>query len=200
MKNLFFLIFSFTTFFCYSQDEAYFVDKKGKKTIIREDAIEVIGIDKRISYKLPGKTWEKYITFKDLDSLIFGDYYFKSFKIDKKDRAFFVLAEEGNRKLAGISYEVSTTSSSGRTSVHYYDYMYVIENDNTIIEDFFITDFRNKKNVEKRKSIPTLIKNYFPNCTDLLDRIDEITSDDSDEEKYLNILELVQNPIYIKCN
>ncbi len=197
MKKILLLFVFFTTFGAFAQD-AYIVDKKGKKTFVRNDAVEIINIDKRISYKLPGKTWEKYITYKDLDYAMFGQYYFKSFTIDGKKTAYFVLAEDDNRKLVGISIQVTTTSGT-MSSTTVYNYLYVVENDTTILYDLLVKDLKNKKNRTKRTEIPEKIKSYFPDCNPLHDRIDGLLQNDEDPE-FMSILSLVENPVYLKCN
>jgi hypothetical protein len=196
MKALHTIIFLFVAAVAFGQ-EAYILDKKGNKTIIREDAVDIIHIDKRISYKLPGKTWEKYITYKDLDLAVFGPYRFKGFTIDNKKTGYFVIAEDGIRKLAGLSITVTTTQGSMSTT-RVYNYLYVIENDTTVIYDLLLRDLKNNKNRAKRLEIPEKIKEYFPNCTALLSRVDAL-SKDSDED-FLSILALVETPIYINCN
>ncbi|HRB72853.1 hypothetical protein [Flavobacterium sp. WV_118_3] len=179
---------------------SYFVDTKKKKTIVRNDAIDILVIDNRISYKLPGKTWEKYITFKDLDYLVHGPYKFKAFTINNKREGYYIIAEEGSKKLVGISIVREVMSSKGTILTRsVYNYLYVLENDTTVLYDLLVKDSKNKRNREKRTEIPEQIKSYFPNCTPLLNRIDSLLQNSSDPE-FLSILELIQNPIYIQCN
>lgn len=186
---LFYLLFPL---FLHSQN-SYIVDKKGEKTIIRDDAIDIISIDDRISYKLPGKTWEKYITYKNLDHAILNGKYFKAFKLKRKRRGLFVIAEEGNKKLAGISVVTTTTSSSYSNSILRV-YYYVIENDDTVLLELSANDSKSKSAISNRKKVYDQIKLFFPDCQELIGRLNY-----NSESDYMSILYLTQTP-YITCN
>lgn len=185
------LLFCFFISFLSNAQNSYIVDKKGKKTFVRDDAIDVILIDKRISYKLPGKTWEKYITYKHLDYAIFNGRYFKSFKLNRKRKALFVIAEEGNKKLAGISVVTTTSRGSYSNSILRVQY-YVIENDDTILLEIKAND--TKSGAAKRKKIASQIKRHFPNCQELIDRLNNYS--ESDDKAILSLT----NSSYINCN
>lgn len=197
MKKILLLICFLFSFLSNAQN-SFIVDKKGKKTIVRDDAINVILIDKRISYKLPGKTWEKYITYKNLDYAMLNGRYFKSFKLNKKRKSLFVIAEEGNKKLAGIAVQTIVTrgsiSSYSKLSVNYF----VIENDDTILFEIKATDSNNKKASIQREKVSSKLKSHFPNCTELIDRINNLSQNTSDS-KHSGILSLAQTS-YIDCN
>jgi len=190
MKKIILLICFFISFLSNAQN-SYIVDKKGKKTIVRDDAIDVILIDKRISYKLPGKTWEKYITYKNLDYAMINGKYFKSFKLNRKRKALFVIAEKGNKKLAGISVVTTTMRGSYSNSIQRV-YYYIIENDDTILLEMRAND--TKSGVTKLKKIPSQIKSHFPNCQELINRLNNASDSD-----YTGILSLANSP-YINCN
>jgi len=197
MKKIIILVSFLLPFLCNAQN-SFIVDKKGKKIVIRDNMIEIIA-DGGISYKLPGKTWEKFIKLKDLDYAILNEAYFKSFKINKKYRGYFVVAEEGNKKLAGTSVYTTYTRKSGnysttRLTVSYY----VIENDNTMLFEVKATDYKHPKAIAIRKNIPKELKSYFPNCPKILERIDHCSKDPNDT-LHTGILYLAKTS-YINCN
>lgn len=190
MKKILLLTCLFISFLSFAQN-SFIVDKKGKKTIVRDDAIDVILIDKRISYKLPGKTWEKYITYKNLDYAMINGKYFKSFKLNRKRKALFVIAEKGNKKLAGISVVTTTVRGSYSNSIQRV-YYYVIENDDTVLLQVKTNDTKSGK--ASRKKIPQQLKAHFPDCPELIERINNASSSDN-----MGILSLTNSP-YINCN
>jgi hypothetical protein len=197
MKNLFFLVFLFTLN-SFSQN-SFLLKKDGSKVLINDDfnAIDILDIDKRISYKLPGKTWEKYVTYKDLDYAVFGPYLFKSFFIDKRHKAFFVLAEDADRRLVSLVTEVTTKQGrSLYSTVRYYEILVLDLNDN-IIETLTLKDISTSKNIELRKLIPEFIKRNFKNCPKVIERMESFATDD---EKFTGILGFFDSPIYLKCN
>jgi len=196
MKNLFFLL-AFFSFFCSFSQEAYFVDLKGKKTEIRPDAYEIL--DTRLSYKLPGKTWEKYITYKELDYAVFGSYFLKVFTFKKKRFALYVMAEYKNLKLAGIIHEVTTTSGmTGAVTGKLYYAFYIIENDNEIIYSNTVSDFTHKNYIEGREKLISKLKSSFSDCNLFIEKINSLTN--SNDPDRLEILSLLNNPIYVKYN
>ncbi len=196
MKKAFFLLLLFSCINAFSQN-SFIVSTDGKKTIIRDDKVEIILIDKRISYTEVGKTWEKYIRYKDLDYAIIGSHYLKSYRLYKnKPEIYFVLTEQDDKTL--ISSVVTVTSTSGHysSSRTYYE-INVIDSKNKIIEGLSFTDKNSKDQVELRLKIAPLIKKHFPNCTRLLDNLDEFES--TDKEDNTMILGFFNSQDYVKC-
>jgi hypothetical protein len=172
-----------------SAQTSYFVDKKGKKQIVRDDAIDIILIDKRISYKEVGKTWDKYITYKDLDYAVVGPYYFKTFRFgkSKKDEAFFICAESAQKRLLSmaVTYDVSYGSFSV-TTVRYR--ILLIDNNNTILEEL---KFHNGgTDSEKHIAAAEMVRKHFSDCADVIERLDEEAH---------GIMGFFDDPEYIKC-
>lgn len=192
MKKLLF-IFLFLGVVAYSQN-SFIVDNKGTKTIVRDDVVNVILIDKRISYSLVGKTWEKYIKFDDLDYANVNGKILKSINLDKskKSQVYFVLAENNEKTLIARCITATSSSSSGRMTYSSGQYeMYVIDKEENIIESvrFLYSD---KKEVEQKASVYALIKKHFSNCVKLMDFLISV-------EVNNEILSIFNNTAYINC-
>ena len=195
MRKLFFLLFSLFTIISYSQT-SFFVDEKGKKTIMRDDSIEFLVRDRRIAYAEYGKSWEKFIKYDDIDYAIMGEYYMKSYKLikpngkSKKKSAYFVMVETETKQL--ICYTYTAVSKYSVTSVYN---IYVVEDNGKILDSFEITSADHY--ADERKNIKSIIKKHFSECTSFMETVDAI--DDSDK-KHRSILSLFNTPIYSKCN
>ncbi|HEX9978959.1 MAG TPA: hypothetical protein VGB50_00170 [Flavobacterium sp.] len=173
---------------------SYFVDKKGTKTIVRDDAIEIIVIDKRVSYKQVGKTWEKYITYKDLDYVIMGPYVFKTFRFgkSKKDEGFFIRAETAEKKLLTVAVTVTTTSSSGRMSSSITHYRAVVaDNNNTILDEVKFTSSRSDD--EGRAMAVPMVMKHFSDCPSVVAQMTPHTYSPETVSQFFD------SPMYINC-
>lgn len=193
MKNILLAFCLLISLLSYSQN-SYIVDKKGEKIIISDDALDILEIDNRISYKLPGKTWEKYIKYKSLDYAIINGKFFKAFKLKGvKRRGFFVIAKKGNIKLVGISILTTTARGSYSNSILKVHYI-IIENDETVLLELSANDTDSKSALANRKKVYNQIKSYFQDCQQLIDELNNL-----DQPEYKGILYLTQTPI-INCN
>ena len=195
MKKILVFVLMFFFFNAFSQT-SFFVDEKGKKTIMRDDSLEIIVIDKRIAYAEYGKSWEKYIKFDDIDYAIMGEYYMKSYKLinsegkAKKKSAYFVMVETDSKQLICFSYvAVGKYSSSSFYNI------YIVDDSSNIIESFNISS--SNKDIDERKNLKGTIKKHFSECTSFMDIVNAISDTD---DKHLNILSLFDSPIYSKCN
>lgn len=192
MKSLFILCFFLLALSAQSQN-SYFVDTKGTKTIMRDDAIEIILIDKRLSYKQVGKTWEKYIRYKDLDYAVWGDYIFKVVRVGKgkKERGFFLHAESKTHKLLTVAINISSSSNRGTVYSYMLYEVMIVDSNYNVIEDMKFTSLKN--NTKERENVAPLIKKYFSDCEELLDDLKEGGASERDIEDFLAV------PKYINC-
>jgi hypothetical protein len=194
MKNLFLLLFLFTLN-SFSQS-SFILKKDGTKIQISDkfNDFNIINIDKRVSFVLPGKTWEKYVTYKDLDYASFGPYLFKSFLIKNRNRGYFILADAVDKRLVSLVTTVVTTQGSMSSTSVYYEVLILDLNDN-IIDSMSFTESRGS--TEERKKVPEFIKSNFKNCPELIERLQSFVTND---EYYLGIGGFFNTPIYLKCN
>lgn len=182
-----FLVMSLNSF----SQNSYFVDKKGARTIMDNESVDVILIDKRISYSLPGKTWEKYVKFDDLDYAVVGPSLLKSFKLNNKKpyNVFFVYGEKEDKQLIGV--KITTTVTSGRSSYSTDSYrLLVIDSNQMIIEDLkFTSSVKDTKNGEKNKVAP-IVEKHFSDCPDVMTKLENYRT---------SILDFFTDTTYINC-
>lgn len=194
MKKLLLLLL-LVTVSAFAQD-SFILKTDGTKIIAQNSSLDVIIRDKRIIYKLPGKTWEKYVPFKDLDYAQFGNYIFKSFKIDGKQKAFFVLAQDAEKLLVGLAVTYTTTNGNMSSSTTEYD-LYIIDNQGNVIDNTRFNDRMSKKQSELRMLMPEKVKANFPNCSELLKRVEKYQDFDVMNFSALGFLE---DPYFQQCN
>lgn len=190
MKNLF-ILFCFLSFSSFAQS-SYFFDAKGKKTFMRDDSVEIIVVDNRITYADVGKSWEKYIKFSDLDYAIIGPHYFKSFTLinlkgkPERKTAYFVLAETKEKKL--LSYTVTMVGDRGRSLTRYY--IKVVDNNNNILD--YVNTHEHK--IEDREKITQMMNKHFSDCPEVMTEFNKYKKENS------GILGMFNYQKYIKCN
>jgi hypothetical protein len=196
MKSVFYMLCLFISAVTWAQT-SYIVDKKGVKLYVRDDATEVILIDKRISYVLVGKTWEKYIKFDDLDYALIGSSLLKSFNLNhkKKSKVYFVLGEKQDKQLIGVAVTVTTTSGNLSSSKTFYERL-VIDNDQNVIEELKMDDGKSKEDIEMRSKIAPMIKKHFSDCPEVMSKLQKY--DDTDEKSF-SILGFLLETNYINC-
>jgi hypothetical protein len=193
MKNLFLLFLFFLSIFSHAQS-SYIVDKKGVKIFVRDDATEVILIDKRVSYVLLDKTWPKYIKFDDLDHANINGIVLKSFKLNgsKKSAVYFVLSESNDKTLIARSITTSSNSTSGNmTYSNVSCAMYVIDKEQKMIEDVVFRIIYEKE-AEQAVLISQLIRKYFSECEELINYLENREADET-------ILNICNNTKFINC-
>lgn len=167
-------------------------DKKGNKKIVQDDAIEIILLDKRVSYKDVGKTWEKYITFKDLDRVETETSVFRSVRLDnrKKDEGFYVLAENADHICLVRAIVVVSSGRRFSSSMTYYS-LFITDKQYHTIESLEFNSL--PKNIESASGIVSLIRKYFGNCPGLTERLNALAG------PYESQLNLITSPVYNDC-
>lgn len=193
-KILIILFFVFTGSFAQT---SYIVDKKGTKTFVRPERTEIIVIDKRISYAIIGKSWEKYIKFADLDYALIGSSLLKSFHLNQKKRSdvYFVYGEKEDKKLIGSAITVTTTNGNFTSSRTYFE-LYVIDNSETVLDEVSAISGNSKSKIEDRTKIAPMIRKHFSDCPEVITKLEKY---DIDDEKNTSILNFFFDTEYIKC-
>lgn len=193
-KLLIILLFVFTGSFAQT---SYIVDKKGTKTLVRPERTEVILIDKRISYAVIGKSWEKYIKFEDLDYAVIGSSVLKSFHLNqkKKSNVYFVFGEKEDKKLIGVAITVTTTHGSLSSSRTYYE-LYVIDANETVLDEVDASSGNSKSKIEDRTKIAPMIRKHFSDCPEVIAKLEKY---DIADEKNASILNFFFDTEYINC-
>jgi hypothetical protein len=193
-KYLIILLLVFTRSFAQT---AYIVDKKGNKTFVRPERTDIIVIDKRITYTIIGKSWEKYIKFEDLDHAVIGTSLLKSFHLNQKKRpaVYFVYGEKEDKKLIGLATTVTTTRGNFSSSKTYFE-MYIVDNNETVIEEIGANSGNSKANIDNKAKIAPMIKKHFSDCPELMAKLDRYNIDD---EKNTSILDFFFDTENINC-
>lgn len=192
MKNYIFIFFVLFFYINTFSQNSYIVSKKGEKTFIDDNSVQVLFIDRRISYSLPGKTWEKYIKFEDLDYAELGSSLLKSFNLNKnkKSSVFYVYGEKDDKLLIGLQI-TATFSSNTRTRSFENYYLHVVDKEQMIIESVvFDSKPVDTKNNEKSKIVP-LIEKYFSDCPEMMAKLDKYRGE--------TILDIFTDTTYNNC-
>jgi hypothetical protein len=175
---------------------SFFIDEQGKKTVMRDDSVDLKVVDSQLSYTEVGKTWIKLISFKKLDYAIIGDLYFKSFQLKEsngkklKKSAYFVITETDEKKLLCFTYSVV----GNLTSTNAY-YIYVIDNNDNILD--YIGCTNEPRFINKRGTITDIINKHFSDCPLLLEKYAKFNTFDTEN---INLLNFFNHPSYLKCN
>ena len=172
---------------------SFFVNKDGKKTIMKDEGVDILVIDKRLSYKEVGKTWDKYIRFKDLDYAKWGQYVFKVIRVgkSKKERGFFMQAESKTHKLLTVAVTVTNTRGSGFSTSYVVYEVIVTDKDYNIIEELSFKSF--KSDTDKREMVGPMIRKYFSECEAVMGALEATGTDAKGIQDYL------ADPEYINC-
>ena len=209
-RTILLFIFFLSSLISFSQN-SFIVNKKGEKIIVKDNSTSINSIDRRISYKLPNGTWEKYIKFKDLDYIIDESYKIKAFKLEGKTKydAYYIHTDS-NGKILGTIYYTNTTTKTNSSDFSDYTYSnsyrvfeyYIIENNKVVKEGSFF-DGNKMKVKAKHSEFISDIKTHFNDCNALIERLKKAEKDTSennyDYQGY--IFQLFTSPVYIKnCN
>lgn len=194
LKNVLFLFLLFV--FQHAFANGFIVKNDGSKSEIQENSFHVDASEKVIYYQLLNASKEIKTSFKEFNYVIIGVNKFKTFKLDnsKVVSGFFVLAETLDKTLLSIS--LSEEDADGNVQNVYV--FHVIDAHDTIIESHEFNNGKSPKNVHLREEIYSKIKFYFPNCNDLLKRLDTFDSNPNDTLK-LGVLRFFNNPVYTSC-
>ena len=179
MKRLITAVLLLLSLASFSQ-EAYIIKKDSTKIVVNPESVYIIPVDKRVAYKLPGKTWEKYVRYKDLD---FVSYDGKRFK-----NGAFIIAENASVKMETLPQTVTTDKPTMRT---FFYYRFVDKKTNKIISRGTFTSVKSKANKEKMETAITLVKQYFADCPQVMQKVADTTQD---RESFFWDLQ------YIECN
>jgi len=146
---------------------------------------EVILIDKRISYVMVGKSWEKYIKFDDLDYAAIGSSVLKSFNLNpkKKSKVYFIYGDKKEQQLIGVAVTVTTTSGNLSSSKTFYELL-VIDSNQNILEELTTDSGNSKGDIATRAKISPMIKKYFSDCPEVLSKLQKYDIADEKTQQF----------------
>lgn len=171
--------------------------KSGTKINPVENSIHVDANGKKIYYKLPDVAKEQKLKFSDLNTANFGDYRFKSFTINKKSKAYYVLAEDKGKTLATIKTSKVISRGGFESVLDFYELVVLDANANLLASVSFSAN-NSDKNSKERAGVNNFIQTHFPDCSKLLEKAKLFESNASDTNNRM-IMTFLDVPIFINC-
>lgn len=192
MKKLFLIAFFLISFNNYAQTAEYEIEvksailtkKDGTQIIIKDGLMEVSYLSFKVHFKDTNDK-KKAVTITDIDNIRTDEYYFKTFKLERRENIYLVLAESSDKKMV--------TRKAAFSDDLFYE-VFIISNDGTILDTLKSYGGAFVKGYVHRSFIAPFIKKYFPDCQELIDRIPNTITDKVDGYP------LLDDPIYVKCN
>ena len=171
--------------------------KTGIKINPVENSIHVDANGKKIYYKLPDVAKEQKLKFSDLSTANFGDYRFKSFVINKKSKAYYVLAEDKGKTFATIKTSKVISRGGFESVLDFYELAVLDANANLLASISFSAN-NSEKNIKERAGVNAFIQTHFPDCPKLLEKAKLFESNASDTTNRM-ILTFLDVPIFVNC-
>ena len=186
-------------FLCSVSVSAQLIQKKdGTKIDVSGGTIHVEPGNKRLAYLLKDSKKEMHVKFNELDQATWGDFLFRIFVIDGKNRGFYVVTESEDKVLV-TTKRVRIKSRGGFESTYTHYDVAVLDKQNKILEELSFTDENNEKKSAERAQVIPLVKKYFPDCPRITERAAAFESPASDTRNN-TILVLLNDPTFINCN
>lgn len=171
--------------------------KSGTKVIPIENSIHVDANGKKIYYKLPDVAKEQKLKFSDLNTANFGDYRFKSFAINKKSKAYYVLAEDKGKTLGTIKTSKVISRGGFESVLDFYELVVLDANANLLASISFSAN-NSDKNSKERAGVNAFIQTHFHDCPKLLEKAKLFESNSSDTNNRM-IMTFLDIPIFVNC-
>src|SRR6218665_101141 len=162
-----------------------------------ENSIHIAATAKKIHYKLPNVDKEQKLKFKDFSSANFGDYRFKSFTIDKKLKAFYILGEANGKTLVTIKTSKIISRGGFESVLNFYE-LTVLDSNSNLLEKITFISNNSEKNIKKRAGVVTFIQNHFSNCPKLIEKAKLFESNPSDVNNRM-IMTFLDVPVFVNC-
>ena len=162
-----------------------------------ENSIHIAATAKKIHYKLPNVNKEQKLKFKDLATANFGDYRFKTFTIDKKQKAFYILAEANGKTLATIKTSKVISRGGFESVLDFYE-LAVLDSNSNVVGNITFSSNNSEKSNNERAGVITFIQTHFPDCPKLLEKAKLFESNPSDTNHRM-IMTFLDVPVYVNC-
>lgn len=178
-----------------------FIQKKdGTKIIVADGSIHIEPSNKRIGYLLKDDQKEYHVKFKELDFASYGETLFKTFTVNKKAKAFFVIAENSGKTLV-LNKQKRVKSRGGFESSYVHYELGVLDASGNYVSK--VLSFTNENNsnssTETRGKIIPMIKEQFADCPKLIEKITLFESPPTDTKNAM-ILVFLDTPVLVKCD
>lgn len=162
-----------------------------------ENSIHIAATAKKIHYKLPNVNKEQKLKFKDLATANFGDYRFKSFTIDKKQKAFYILAEANGKTLVTIKTSKVISRGGFESVLDFYE-LVVLDANSNVVGNITFSSNNSEKSSNERAGAITFIQTHFPDCPKLLEKAKLFESSPSDTNHRM-IMTFLDVPVFESC-
>lgn len=190
-------LFPFVFFLSISVSAQVIVKNDGTKIDVSQGTIHVEPGNKRLTYFLKDSKKELHVKFRELDKATWGDFVFRTFTIDGKEKGYYVVAETASKTLVSTK-RTRIKSRGGFESTYTHYEVAVLDKQSKIVEELSFTDENNeKKSAERGKVIP-MIQRHFSDCPKLTERATAFESPPNDT-KNNTILVFLNDPVFVKC-
>jgi len=162
-----------------------------------ENSIHIAATAKKIHYKLPNVDKEQKIKFKDLAVANFGDYRFKTFTIDKKQKAYYILAEVNGKTLATIKTSKVISRGGFESVLDFYE-LVVLDANSNVLGNITFSSNNSEKSSKERAGVITFIQTHFPDCLKLREKAKLFESNPSDTNHRM-IMTFLDVSVFMNC-
>lgn len=192
MKKLFLIALFLISFNNYAQGSEYELEvkgavltkKDGTQIAIEDGFMEISYLSFKVHFR-DSNDKKKAVTITDIDNIKTSEYFFKTFKLERRENIYLVLADSNDKKMV---------TRKGRFSQDLGYEIFIVDNNGAIIDALKSHGGPFVKGYVHRSFIAPFIKKYFPDCQELIDRIPNTITDKVDGYP------LLDDPIYVKCN
>lgn len=170
LSAVYFLLFLNSAF----AQESYIINKDGEKIIVDGSKVELLSDDDMFQYYQLGIEKKNKIDLDEITTANLGEYRIEKYTLDKKPRAYFIIAETAEKKLVGYNKFIHHhyTNAGGNDKINttiIYNY-YVIDKNNKLIEKLDFTNNPTEKATQNRNEGEAIIVKHFSDCPELIRR------------------------------
>jgi len=172
--------------------EGFIINTDGEKIIVDGSKVELLPSDEKFEYQELGSDKKSKIRVDKITSATFGNFRIETFSIEKKPRAYFIIAEMLGKKLVGYSFITSKVSvkhgpssmspnptssknvmGQSKTTFFTKYFYYIVDESNKMVEALEFDSLYGDKNAKKRDAAEAVLRKYFSNCPELIGRLNK---------------------------
>lgn len=196
MRSFFLGLLLFTLTIGYSFNDAtnYVMKNNGEKVVIHPAFFKLDQSNEYIIFKVSAIAKEIKLHFSEFKYVMVKNLKFVTLNFggNKGHKGFFMLCENKNNALV-FTIE-NPIESSDFKSYHFY----ILDTNNTIIEEHKFDNALTNKSIALRNDIFGKINFFFNSCSDFTKRLAMLDNSEP-ESKSISILELFDQPIFYDC-
>lgn len=221
MKNINLLSLVFFALFLNSafSQESFITTKAGDRIVVDGAEVKLSDSCEKLRYQQLGSDKKSTISLDKITAAAFRDFRIETFSIEKKPRAYYIIAEMAEKKLVGYNeiYTETSFTGPGKSSINTgFKYFYfIIDGNNKVIESIVFVSFYTEKIAGKRDDAEAVLRKHFSDCPEFIARLNKydpsmMNFDNASKraEKFIKrhdegnakIVMLFNDPAYTKCN